>query len=170
MWRSLEHNWYNVRFFKHDNLCYDWGTFGWLINEQKVMLFLYIVVSLALVLNFSIKETSTQGCNYLFPPYMRISKQVRVTVADCKIRQLAVALCGQALRWNVQVKTTGYRNIIMMNSSVRGPFLPAYWPAAVPWTSIFTDRLTNNVKLVGPTISCEGVIPSAKLSLLLHNC
>lgn len=45
---------------------------------------------------------------------------------------------------------------MMMNSSVRGPFLPAYWPRDVPWTRILTDRLSNTVKLVGPTISCEG--------------
>ena len=52
--------------------------------------------------------------------------------------------------------THGYKHIIMMNSSVRGPFLPSYWPRRIPWTRILTDRLSDTVKLVGPTISCEG--------------
>lgn len=28
----------------------------------------------------------------------------------------------------------------------------------VHWTTIFTDRLSDTVKLVGPTISCEGTV------------
>lgn len=28
----------------------------------------------------------------------------------------------------------------------------------VHWTTIFTDRLSDTVKLVGPTISCEGAV------------
>ena len=64
-----------------------------------------------------------------------------------------------------------YRFFIIMNSSVRGPFLPAYFarshggglgPAASEhaprgrgWTTALTDLLNDRVKLVGTTISCE---------------
>ena len=55
------------------------------------------------------------------------------------------------------MEVSGYKYVLFINSSVRGPFLPAYWPKSVHWTRIFTDRLDNSTKLVGPTISCEGV-------------
>ncbi len=63
-----------------------------------------------------------------------------------------------------------YQFFLIMNSSVRGPFLPAYFAksgggglgpgssvhlAARPWTTVFTDLLNDRVKLVGTTISCE---------------
>ncbi len=55
-----------------------------------------------------------------------------------------------------KVDITGYKYFIIMNSSVRGPFTPAYYTDKQHWSRIFTDRITDEVKLVGPTISCEG--------------
>ncbi|KAK9861622.1 hypothetical protein WJX84_010796 [Apatococcus fuscideae] len=49
-----------------------------------------------------------------------------------------------------------YRYFIFLNSSNRGPFMPAYWPKASHWSAVLTSRLNSLVKLVGPTISCEG--------------
>lgn len=49
-----------------------------------------------------------------------------------------------------------YKYYIFMNSSVRGPFLPAYVRGKIRWEDLFISRLTNEVKLVGPTINCEG--------------
>ena len=75
-----------------------------------------------------------------------------------------------------------YKYFIVMNSSVRGPFLPPYWPVRVDmlcmplssekaeavcvththtqpevhWTRVLTSRINEDVKIVGPTISCEG--------------
>jgi hypothetical protein len=59
-----------------------------------------------------------------------------------------------------------YKYFIFMNSSTRGPYFPPYYLALVSlyesrlgrkyyWYSIFTERITEKVKLVGPTISCE---------------
>ena len=62
---------------------------------------------------------------------------------------------GWALR-SGKVDITGYKYFIIMNSSVRGPFTPAYFSDKHHWSRIFTDRITDEVKLVGPTISCEG--------------
>jgi hypothetical protein len=54
-----------------------------------------------------------------------------------------------------KVDFSRYKYFIMMNSSVRGPFVPAYHRGG-PWSRIFTERITDSVKLVGSTISCEG--------------
>lgn len=53
----------NAVYVSHQNLCYDWGTFGWVLQTGMV-------------------------------------------------------------------DTTKYKHIIFMNSSSRGPFLPAYWPVS----------------------------------------
>jgi len=58
-----------------------------------------------------------------------------------------------------------YKYFIFMNSSARGPFLPSYWPNTMHWTQPFVSRLRGLVKLVGPTISCEG-----ERHLLGHRC
>lgn len=54
------------------------------------------------------------------------------------------------------VDVNRYTHFIFMNSSVRGPFLPAYLWGKVRWQDIFISRLSDSIKLVGPTISCEG--------------
>lgn len=48
-----------------------------------------------------------------------------------------------------------YRFTVLINASVRGPFLPAYWPPDLHWSAALTARLTADVKMVGPTINCE---------------
>lgn len=64
-----------------------------------------------------------------------------------------------------------YAHFVFVDSSVRGPFLPRYMhrprrrrdrrdrfaapQATKPWTSVFTDRLSEEIKLVGRSVSCE---------------
>ncbi|MEW5312893.1 MAG: hypothetical protein WDW38_004491 [Sanguina aurantia] len=79
----------NAKYVLHANECYDWGTFGWLLDSG-----------------------------------------------------------------HVHVKR--YKYFFFMNCSVRGPFMPAYARGRVHWTQPFLRRLVGNVKVVGPTISCEG--------------
>ena len=43
-----------------------------------------------------------------------------------------------------------------LNSSVRGPYLPAYLAGRMHWTEALTGKLTDRVKLVGATINCGG--------------
>ena len=43
---------------------------------------------------------------------------------------------------------------IFINSSVRGPYIPTY-VGSKKWVHMFTSMLDNNIKVVGPTISCE---------------
>ncbi|PNH12741.1 LIM domain and RING finger protein [Tetrabaena socialis] len=49
-----------------------------------------------------------------------------------------------------------YRYFLFINCSVRGPFLPTYARGRIHWTHPFTSRLVGDVRMVGPTISCEG--------------
>jgi hypothetical protein len=56
-----------------------------------------------------------------------------------------------------------YRLFLFINSSVRGPFLPSYARGRLHWTEPFASRLggsgggpAGDVRLVGPTVSCEG--------------
>lgn len=66
-----------------------------------------------------------------------------------------------------EVNASRYRHVVLLNGSVRGPFLPAYWPAALHWSSALTSRLTGDVRLVGATVSCEasrrGGVPGGEL-------
>lgn len=64
-----------------------------------------------------------------------------------------------------------YAHFVFVDSSVRGPFLPRYMhrprqrkgnqnrfaapQPTQPWTSVFTDRLSDEIKLVGRSVSCE---------------
>mmetsp|Transcript_12969 Transcript_12969/g.55349 ORF Transcript_12969/g.55349 Transcript_12969/m.55349 type:complete len:385 (-) Transcript_12969:1793-2947(-) len=47
------------------------------------------------------------------------------------------------------------RYFIILNSSVRGPFLPSYFPVKVPWTEAVHKMLSNTVKLSGVSINCH---------------
>jgi len=61
---------------------------------------------------------------------------------------------GEVLRDNPDLERS-YQYFLLMNSSVRGPFLPVFYSHDRPWTVAFTDLLNDDVKLVGTTISCE---------------
>lgn len=51
-----------------------------------------------------------------------------------------------------------HQYFVVLDSKMRGPFLPPYVTTGqwLHWTEAFTNRLSDKVKLVGPTISCEG--------------
>eukprot|EP00892_Ulva_mutabilis_P003130 jgi/Ulvmu1/12818/UM097_0047.1 len=54
------------------------------------------------------------------------------------------------------IDTALYKHFIFLNSSVRGPFLPPYLKDKVHFTEAMTSKLVGDVKMVGPTINCEG--------------
>ncbi|GMH41199.1 hypothetical protein BSKO_09109 [Bryopsis sp. KO-2023] len=55
-----------------------------------------------------------------------------------------------------KVHTSKYYRFIFMNSSIRGPYFPSFLKGNMHWTEPFLSKLNDEVKLVGPTISCEG--------------
>ena len=56
--------------------------------------------------------------------------------------------------------------VIVLNSSIRGPFLPSYISKDFKWTEAFTSKINDEVKLVGPTISCGSPLPHVQSFLL----
>ncbi|PSR93918.1 hypothetical protein BD289DRAFT_428269 [Coniella lustricola] len=46
-----------------------------------------------------------------------------------------------------------YKRFIMLNSSVRGPFLP-HWGQGACWSDLFAQRITIDTKLLGLTANC----------------
>lgn len=63
---------------------------------------------------------------------------------------------SHALNWldNKYNKLLPFKYFIFLNCSVVGPYLPSYFPKKLHWSTIFTDKIKNNTKLVGTTISC----------------
>lgn len=57
-----------------------------------------------------------------------------------------------------QANLTSYAYIVWLNSSARGPFLPAYLRGRMHWTEPLLSKITARVKLVGATINCGGVM------------
>lgn len=49
-----------------------------------------------------------------------------------------------------------FQYYMVVDSSVKGPFVPEYAQKVLHWSEIFTERLTARVKMVGSAISCEG--------------
>jgi hypothetical protein len=52
-----------------------------------------------------------------------------------------------------------FQNFILVDSSVRGPFLPAHWPPIVHWSAALLSRLHGTVHMVGATISTDPTHP-----------
>ncbi len=75
------------------------------------------------------------------------------------------------------IDITKYKYFIFLNSSVRGPYIVSYYDNIV-WYTIFTNRLNDDIKLVGCTINCESfphvqsylwVLDFKGLDLLIRN-
>lgn len=58
-----------------------------------------------------------------------------------------------------QLPLNDYNYFVVVDSKVRGPFVPSYVSTkrdAMHWTEAFTDRIDDQVKMVGSIVSCEG--------------
>lgn len=57
-----------------------------------------------------------------------------------------------------ELPTVSYDYFVVLDSSVRGPYLPPYVANhdGFHWTEAFTNKLDTEVKLVGSLINCEG--------------
>ena len=52
-----------------------------------------------------------------------------------------------------------FKSFVLVESSVRGPFLPAHWPPLVHWSTSLTTRLDGAVHMAGTTISTDPTQP-----------
>lgn len=66
----------------------------------------------------------------------------------------AAAIEDAAKRHNTDVKHLPYDSCVFLNDGAVGPFLPSYFPKDRHWTSIFSDRMSEVIKLVGTSIVC----------------
>lgn len=72
-------------------------------------------------------------------------------------RCFPAGLVGWVLR-NSEIDTSRFKYFVWLDSSVRGPYLPAYMLGAkISWHQLLTSQLNSVTKLVGSTISCSGV-------------
>lgn len=47
-----------------------------------------------------------------------------------------------------------YKYVILLNSSVRGPFVPSYMPEGWQWPQAYTSRLVGDVHVVSSSLVC----------------
>lgn len=69
---------------------------------------------------------------------------------------------GQVLLSHDEELTKKYKKFILMNASIRGPFLPAWSNDC--WSDLFLNRITDEVKLIGLTFNC---IPTKHVQSML---
>lgn len=195
----------NVRFLRHINHCYDWWGPGKLLETCAAIS--YMLPNSHCCLKLRPVPHCAQGpCT----ASRRGTFGERSHLLHCSSLTILYASAGcvgispidtprSGAGWVVRLKviTAGYKYFIMLNSSVRGPFLPPYLarvPAAaardmpasengriltgcgvcavqgsVAWHRLFTQRLSSDVLLVGPTISCEGTPNRLNMSELRQN-
>jgi len=63
-------------------------------------------------------------------------------------------ICSSRLviKYGLSPRPGTYTHLVLMNGSVRGPFLPSYVKST--WIDLFQQFLRSNVRLVGTTINC----------------
>ncbi|TKW55201.1 hypothetical protein CTA1_1249 [Colletotrichum tanaceti] len=76
-------------------------------------------------------------------------ENVKIVKRDATCFDLGAA--GQVLREGDLWKR--YRKFILMNASLRGPFLPSWTDSC--WSDLFLSKVTDKVKLVGITANCS---------------
>ena len=73
---------------------------------------------------------------------------------------------GAVVQFSKRADALSFKNYVFVNSSMRGPFLPAYYNA--PWQDAFISKINDTTMLVGSSINtlCE----TSPISKLMVNC
>lgn len=72
---------------------------------------------------------------------------------------------AEILKSNDSALIRQHKRFIMINASLRGPFVP-FWSRDC-WSNAYLDKLTDEVKLVGMTMNCRGDLPRHVQSMIL---
>jgi len=64
------------------------------------------------------------------------------------------------IEYGLAPRSGTYTHLVLMNGSVRGPFLPSY--VTKTWIDMFQQFLQNNVRLVGTTLHCLSALYDLK--------
>lgn len=144
----------HARYVYHANECYDWGTFGWVLRSGFVQTSKYKY--------FIFMNCSVRGP--FLPPYAKVGRMQHPTAAYplCMARNHSricppppFSLC---VRRPSGVVLNGKAVVGILEYAVRPATdaIPVCVKGKLHWTLPLLSRLTRHVKLVGPTISCEG--------------
>jgi hypothetical protein len=72
---------------------------------------------------------------------------------------------AEVLKSNDSALIRQHKRFIMINASLRGPFVP-FWSRDC-WSDAYLDKLNDDVKLVGMTMNCRGDLPRHVQSMIL---
>jgi hypothetical protein len=72
---------------------------------------------------------------------------------------------AEVLKSNGSMLIRQHKRFIMMNASLRGPFVP-FWSRDC-WSDAYLAKLGDHVKLVGMTMNCRGDLPRHVQSMIL---
>ena len=92
------------------------------------------------------------------PPFESLPPNVEIVLRPNVPCRSAGGVLGWLMESN-SIDTNGYKNFILLDSSVRGPFLPSHWPPLVHWSASLLARLQGSVRMAGATISTDPTQP-----------
>jgi len=147
----------HARYVFHENQAYDWGTLGWLLLESghvdrhRYRYFVFV-------------NSSVRGP--FLPPYARVRRAVlRCAALCCAVLCCAVLCCAlgsASCPWPLVLHPALKLGVLSdppphpTPQPQPQPYNPTTPKGLIHWTEPLLSRLDATVKLVGPTISCEG--------------
>ncbi|CAD0097090.1 unnamed protein product, partial [Aureobasidium mustum] len=126
-------------------------------GATDLILYTYHETSEALKnLNFFLKHALHNKADFIFimngEYTINIPDLPNVKVIDRPNTCYDLGAYGEVLRANDSLLATKYSRFIMINASLRGPFLPSW--ANNCWSDTYLSKLSDRVKLVGMTYNC----------------
>ena len=119
----------NARYIIHRNECFDWGTIGWLLKSGQVAIhdFKYVVI-----MNSSVRGP-------FLPLYYKVG-----SYSPCTMLLLLMQSDDSAVE---RLLTCWYCDKLISGLS----------QTETHWTTLYTSRINDTIKLVGSTINCQPV-------------
>lgn len=116
------------------------------------------------------------GCQYIIvvPDALLKGKHLPKLPENAKFFPVDPAAChfgmgtfGLVLK-SEKISDNSFKHFIFASSRARGPFMAPYLQSTMHWTRLFTRLLNDDVKLVGPTVSCQNVLHGVDPSLTVN--
>lgn len=89
----------------------------------------------------------------------------KLTLSEA-LRALDEATGGDGPPVKLRHAPRSFKFFVLMNGSVRGPYMPSFLPPAFPWPRLFTDKLSDDVRMSGLTVNCQ--LENRPLTRSLH--
>lgn len=144
----------NAEYIIHKNECYDWGSVGWALQTEKVDTRIY---KYFIFLNSSVRGP-------FLPSYHNVRSSISSLVDAPAITNIVVL---EPHLYSIYITTIHELEccaVLIDCGSKRYHAHMYHWhfssvvlQADVHWTSLYTQRLNKDVKLVGSTINCQPI-------------